>query len=338
MNVSLQTGGADVVSPAVLPDSPVRPRPVRNVAIALVLGAFLGLGVVFLVDYLDDSIRSKEDVERAEPTLPVISVIPAVGGWRSKDEARLISITDPTSAAAEAYRSLRTSVQFPLFDHPVRTLQVTSPNASEGKTTTLANLAVALAGAGHRVTIVCCDLRRPRVHEFFGLDNSAGFTSVLVGERSMAAALQAVPGVKGLSLLASGPLPPNPSELLQSQRAAEILKFLEADDGFVLLDSPPVLPVSDAAVLSKLVHATLLVCSAGTTRRRDLNRATELLRQVQAPLIGVVLNGVAESASYGSQYGYYEAAHSQNGNGSSNGEARPTPTGRRAGRGRRRSG
>ena len=321
VNASLQSGGAEVVSPAVLPESPVRPRPVRNVAVALVLGLFIGLGVVFLADYLDDTIRTKEDMERAEPTLPVLSVIPSVVGWRSKVEPRLVSVTDPTSAAAEAYRSLRTSVQFTLFDHPVRTLQVTSPNASEGKTTTLANLAVALAGAGHRVTIVCCDLRRPRVHEFFGLGNGAGFTSVLLGETSMAAALQPVPGVNGLSLLASGPVPPNPSELLQSQRAAEILKFLEADDGYVLLDSPPVLPVSDAAVLSKLVHGTLLVCAAGTTGRRDLNRATELLRQVQAPLIGLVLNGVADDASYGSEYGSYGGTPSLNGTNRLNGKA-----------------
>jgi capsular exopolysaccharide synthesis family protein len=151
---------------------------------------------------------------------------------------------------------------------------------------------------------VCCDLRRPRLHEFFGLSNSVGLTSVLVGEVELACAVQPVPGVDRLALLASGPRPPNPSELLSSTRTADVFSTLHSRVDIVLLDCPPVLPVTDAAVLSGVADATMLVSTAGVTRKRDLMRAVELLRQVDAPLVGVTLNGVSEQGAYGYGYGY----------------------------------
>jgi capsular exopolysaccharide synthesis family protein len=187
----------------------------------------------------------------------------------------------------------------------MRTLQVTSANAREGKTTTLANLAVALARSGQSVVVVCCDLRRPRVHEFFGLDNEIGFTSVLLGKVPLARAVQDVPAQTRLSLLASGPLPPNPSELLSSKRTVEVLGSLQAEFDIVLIDSPPVLPVTDALVLSGRVDATLLIGVAGATTRKEATRAVELLRQVDAPLVGSVLNGVDVEGGYGYNDQYY---------------------------------
>ncbi len=299
---ALKTGGAQLVTPAAVPSSPVKPRPLRNAMLALVLGLLLGVGLAFLVDYLDDSVKTKEDFNRVAPDVPVIGLIPALSSWRSKGDAVLVSVSDPTSAAAEAYRTLRTGVQFTRLDRPMRTLQVTSANATEGKTTTLANLAVALARAGERVVVVCCDLRRPRVHEFFGLTNEVGFTSVLLGKKPLSGALQEVPGQPRLQLLASGPLPPNPSELLSSKRTVEVLTSLQGDTDIVLLDCPPVLPVTDALVLSGRVDATLLVAVAGATARAEVARTVELLRQVDAPLVGAVLNGVTDEGSYG--YGY----------------------------------
>jgi non-specific protein-tyrosine kinase len=216
-----------------------------------------------------------------------------------------VSIEDPTSPAAEAYRTLRTSIQFLGLEQPMRTLQVTSANPQEGKTTTLANLAVALARSGSTVAIVCCDLRRPRVHEFFGLENDVGFTSVLLGKVPLAGAVQEVPDQARLSLLASGPLPPNPSELLSSRRTVEVFGSLQAEYDFVLIDAPPVLPVTDALVLSGRVDATLLVAVAGATTRKEAARAVELLRQVDAPLVGAVLNGVDTEGSYGYAYQSY---------------------------------
>lgn len=304
---SLKTGGAQIVTSAVTPDSPVAPRPLRSGLLAAVLGLFFGTGLAFLFEYLDDSIKSKEDVDRVVPEIPVLGLVPAVQAWRERDKPQIISISDPASAAAEAYRGLRTSIQFMALDRPMRTLQITSPNAGEGKTTTLANLAVALARAGQRVIVVCCDLRRPRVHEFFWLTNSSGFTSVLLGEVPLSSAIQAVPGEDRVKLLASGPAPPNPSELLGGRRTVELLTALQNESDIVLIDSPPVLPVTDAAVLSSRVDATLLVGTAGSTTQRELHRAYELLKQVGAPLVGTVLNGVQPNAGYhyADQYKYY---------------------------------
>jgi tyrosine-protein kinase len=185
----------------------------------------------------------------------------------------------------------------------MRTVQITSPSAAEGKTTTLTNLAVALASAGQRVVMVDCDLRRPRLHQFFRLPNEVGFTSVLLGELPLREAVQQV-GKGDIVMLASGPLPPNPSELLSSQRTVQVLAALQAEADVVLIDSPPVLPVTDAAVLSARVDATLLVTRAGTTTRKQLTRSVELLRQVDAPLVGTVFNSVSGSDAYGYAYNY----------------------------------
>jgi capsular exopolysaccharide synthesis family protein len=190
------------------------------------------------------------------------------------------------------------------LDRPMRTIQITSSNASEGKTTTLTNLGVVLARAGQRVILVCCDLRRPRLNTFFGLPNTVGFTSVLLGDTPLSAAMQQVPGEQRLLLLSSGPLPPNPSELLSSKRTTELLAALQANCDVVLIDSPPVLPVTDAAVLAGRVDATLLVATARTTTLRELTRAAEILRQVDAPLIGTVLNGITDEEGYGYSYSY----------------------------------
>ncbi len=299
-----ETGGVRLVSRAVEPSESVRPTPARNGLLALVVGLMLGVAFAFLREKLDDTVKSKEELERATDGLAILALIPSLVEWKDRTRPQVVSLDDPSSSIAEAYRSLRTSVQFIGLQHPVQVIQMTSPNASEGKTTTLANLGVALASSGARVIIVCCDLRRPRVHEFFGLTNTTGFTSVLLGEIPLSASLQSVPGQKRLALLASGPPPPNPSELLASQRTAEVLAALRSECDVVLVDSPPVLPVTDSLVLSRAVDATILVGTAGRTTSKEYHRAVELLRQVDAPVIGSVLNGVDEEGLYGFGYGY----------------------------------
>jgi capsular exopolysaccharide synthesis family protein len=308
VDAKLKNGGATLVTPAVAPTAPFKPTPRRTAAIAGVLGLLCGTGIAFLFDYLDDSVKSKDELELAVRGVPVLGLIPAVPGWKDRTVARVVSLSEPSSPAAEAYRSLRTSLQFLALDRPLRTVQVTSPSPSEGKTTTLANVAVALARAGQRVIIACCDLRRPRIHEFFGLSNEVGFTSVMLGDVPLSQAVRPVTGEDRLLVLASGPLPPNPSELLSSRRAAEVLVALQAEADIVLVDSPPVLPVTDAAVLSGHVEATLLVATAHLTTGKELVRATELLRQVDAPLIGTVLNGIVSEGAYGYyRHRYYRA-------------------------------
>ena len=299
IRASSTTNGPQVISTAFPGKDPIRPQPVRNALLGLLMGLTLGVALAFAFEHFDDSVKSKEDLERLARDLPVLGLIPTVASWKNRAQTRIVSQSDPTSSAAEAYRSLRTSIRFIGLDRSMRTIQITSPNASEGKTTTVANLAVALARAGERVVIVSCDLRRPRIHEFFGLPNDIGFMSVVLGEMPLSAALQNVVGEPRLQLLATGPIPANPSELLSSSRAAQVLTALRKEFSVVLIDCPPVLPVTDASVLSARVDGTLVVTSLGTTTGRQVSRSLELLRQVGAPLIGMVLNGVGAQGSYG---------------------------------------
>ncbi len=304
VDANLASGGAQLVGDAVVPTAPVKPKPLRNAVLAVVVGLLLGVGLAFLAEYLDDSIKTREDLERIASPVPVIALIPAVLGWKERDDVQLVSVSAPSSPAAEAYRTLRTAIQFVALDRPMGVVQVTSSNASEGKTTTLVNLGVALAKAGQRVILVCCDLRRPRLHEFLGLSNEVGFTSLLLGNAPLSRTLQQVPGVPRLRLLASGPLPPNPSELLSSGRTKEVFAALKGEADIVLIDSPPVLPVTDALVLFRQVDATLMVFSAGQTTQKQAATALAMAKQVNAPLVGTILNGVTTPGGYANQYSY----------------------------------
>jgi succinoglycan biosynthesis transport protein ExoP len=308
-------GAAAVLAPAVPATTPVSPTPVRTTLLGAFIGLVLGVGAAFLFEHLDDSVKTKDDVERKLPHVPVLGVLPLIPGWRNRTQTRLVAATDPTSPPAEAYRTLRTSIQFLSIDRAMRVVQVTSPVAAEGKSTTLANLAVTLSQAGLRVVVVCCDLRRPRIHEFFGLRNDVGFTSVLLGQVPLGRALQDVPSLGGLKVLTSGTLPPNPSELLSSKRTTDIFAQLGSQSDMVLVDCPPVLPVTDAAVLATKVDGTLVVASAGSTTYRDLTRTIQILSQVEAPLLGVVLNGGKAETHYDYQYRAVAAEPSTNGNG-----------------------
>lgn len=213
---------------------------------------------------------------------------------------RLISHFNPKSPIAEAYRQLRTNIQFSSLDNPVRTLLVTSTGPEEGKTTTLANLAVTMAQTGSRVTLVDCDLRKPSLHDLFGVAAEPGLTNVLLGSDE-------IPyrecGIENLRILTAGPLPPNPSEMLGSRRMGDVIVRLKSEADYVLFDTPPVVIVTDAAVLATRVDGTLLVVSAGRTRRELAQRAKNLLEKVNAPLLGVVLNNVKYEPKIHHYYG-----------------------------------
>jgi len=301
---SVDTGDVVLVTPAQTPVSPTSPKPVQDAMLGLVAGLALGLGVAFLRDSFDDRLTSKEATEHAGGG-PVLAMTPLVPSWRRKNPL-VVTVAEPNSPAAESYRSLRTSLQFARQEQQLRSLVVTSPGASEGKTATLANLGIVFAQAGERVVLVSCDLRRPRIGEFFGLDEQAGLTSVLLDERTLEETVLPVPGFDRLSLLPAGPVPPNPAELLDSARARDIFTRLRDQYDLVLIDSPPVLPVTDAAILSRHADATLMVAAAGQTRRSDLHRAIEKLDQVGATILGTVLNKVTKQTGryYGYGYGY----------------------------------
>jgi non-specific protein-tyrosine kinase len=214
----------------------------------------------------------------------------------------LVTLTSPRSPVSEAYRTLRTNLEFSSLDEPLRTMVVTSPGPEEGKSTTLANLAVTLAHAEKRVILVDCDLRRPSQHEIFGLSNGVGLTTMVVDEEAMRDPPLLETGVEGLQLLPSGPLPPNPSELVGSRRMAEIISALSERADIVLFDAPPVIAVTDAAVLASRVDGVLLVIKAGTTKRDHAKRAKALLDKVNAHVVGAVLNNIKMDTSY---YRYY---------------------------------
>jgi non-specific protein-tyrosine kinase len=282
---------------------PSSPKPIQNGLIALGIGLILGGGLVFLRAYLDRSIRATADLERAAPDLPVLGVIPSLQDWKAKSRPRVVSVQhQPTSPAAEAYRSLRTSIQFLNVERPVSRLQITSSSAGEGKSTTVANLGVAMSRAGQHVVIVSCDLRRPRIHEFFGVSNAVGLTSVILGDVSLSDAMQPVQNEEGLTVLASGPKPPNPSELLNSSHTRVLLDSVAASADVMLLDCSPVMPVTDAVLLSSAVDATVVVVGAGQTASKDLTRCLKTLRQVNAPLVGTVLNQLKAKEDYGYSY------------------------------------
>jgi non-specific protein-tyrosine kinase len=198
-----------------------------------------------------------------------------------------VSLADPYTPAAEAYRSLRTAVHFAASDRK-QCVAVTTARSRQGKTETVVNLAVLAAQTGQRVVVVDCDMRSPRVHDFFGVPNDTGFTSVVYGA-PLSQTLKRVPGSENLYVLPTGPIPGNPAALLASQRCYEVLASLQADDTLVLIDTPPVLLATDAAQLSPAVGGMLLVASVRTSRRKQLRRALEELRQVDAPMLGSVL-------------------------------------------------
>ena len=297
---AVYTGDVVLVTPAQIPVSPSSPRPVQDALVGLAAGLALGLGAAFLRDSLDDKLTSKEAAEHAGGT-PVLALTPVVASWR-RQKPLVVSVTEPTSPAAESYRSLRTSLQFARQEQQLRSVMVTSPGIGDGKTSTLANLGVVFAQTGERVVLVSSDLRRPRIGEFFGLDEQAGLTSILSGQRTLEEALLPVPGFDRLSLLPAGSVPPNPAELLNSTHAQDIFTRLRDQFDLVLIDSPPVLPVTDAAILSQYADATLMLAAAGQTRRADLHRAVEKLDQVGATILGIVLNKVTRHT--GRNYGY----------------------------------
>lgn len=330
VDAELKMGGAQVVTTSPVPTAKVAPTPVRTTAIALTLAAVLAVGLAFLLESLDDSIRTKDDLERAVPALPTLGLILDVDEWKDPSRPLAVTLHDPESPPAESYRSLRTSLQFIGDQRAPRIVQLTSSGPGEGKTSTLSNLGVVLARAGRRVVMVDCDLRRARLHEFFGCGDDVGFTSVFVDDVPLAGALQRVDDLD-LWLLAAGPLPPNPSELLAARRTGELLHSLASEFDMVLLDCPPVLPVTDATALSVWVEATVLLAGAGITRKDDLQRTVEVLLQAEAPLVGTVLNRVTAEAGYGYGYAY---AYNKRGSGARRGRRRARPPERSAGAGR----
>lgn len=292
-----------VVEPATLPGGPFTPRPKVSLALGLLVGLAVGVGGAVLLETIDTRIKTIEEVadDSALPTLAVLARDPEV------PKRPLITQAGVASPRAEAFRTLRTNLRYVDVDNAPRSFVVTSAVAQEGKSTTAANLAIAMAQAGEAVVLVEGDLRRPRVGELMGVRDEVGLTDVLIGRSGVHDVLQPWGGPGHLVVLAAGTLPPNPSELLGSQQMVDLLRELE-HEALVVIDAPPLLPVTDAAVLSAVSGGALLVVALGRTRREQLRRAQESVHSVGGTLLGTVVNWAPprgrETYGYGYGYGY----------------------------------
>jgi non-specific protein-tyrosine kinase len=312
-----------VVEPARQPQSPIRPRTTQNTLIAAVVGMMAAVGVAFLVEYLDDSIRSPEQVGEliGAPVMGAVAKMSANGGTGNK--RALIAAQEPRSPIVEAFRTLRTNIQFAGVDRPVRTLLVTSAAPMEGKSTVSANLAVVMAQAGFRVVLMDCDLRRPSMHTIFNQPNRSGLTDMMLqASTQWDAAVQTTP-IANLFILPSGSLPPNPSELLGSDRFRQFIERMSNTYDMVIIDSPPLLPVTDAAILSRAVDGVMLVVDTGATRAGALVQSKVQIERVGGHLLGVVMNKLSPGRSGSHYYYYYQYAYGSDGRRSSHKSSRP---------------
>ncbi|MEZ5308485.1 MAG: polysaccharide biosynthesis tyrosine autokinase [Pyrinomonadaceae bacterium] len=311
-----------ISAPAQTPTAPFGPQRNRNILIAFLVSLVGGVGLSFLLDYLDDSIRSSDDIGR-HVGLPTLALIPhnasdkrglkmlkggGAGGSPGTSTA-LISLADNRSAMAEAYRHLRTSLLFSSAGKPPETILVTSSQPSEGKTTTAINTAITLAQSGVDVVLVDCDLRRPRLHSHFNMENTHGLTNYLSGERDTDNLLKQYPNLPNLKVITSGPIPPNPAELLSSNEMKNLLQFLRGNFKHVVIDSPPAISFTDAAILSTIVDGVVLVAMAGKSSMHLMRRFKQRLGNMGARIYGVVLNGIKPNSV---EYGYYGYGYTYN--------------------------
>ncbi|MBI5635272.1 MAG: polysaccharide biosynthesis tyrosine autokinase [Nitrospirae bacterium] len=308
------TNDVVVVEPAELPIEPIRPRTLVNTALAAAVGMMLAVGIVFLIEYLDDSIRSPEQIHQLlqAPVVTAIAKMPAAslrGGP--------IASVEPRSPITEAFRGLRTSLQFTSLDKPIKTIVVTSAGAGEGKTTIASNLAIVMAQAGMRVVLIDADLRRPSIHKTFSRPNRNGLTDLMLqGAAGWNGAVQET-SIRNLFLISSGQLPPNPSEILASQKMRQLLDHFSKVSDMVIIDTPPALAVTDATVLAPNVDAVLLVVDTGATRIGAVAQVKTQFEQVGVKLLGVVMNkiqiGRGNGYHYYNYYYYYNAESADGG-------------------------
>ncbi|MGY2078745.1 polysaccharide biosynthesis tyrosine autokinase [Modestobacter sp. SYSU DS0657] len=279
--------------------SPASPQPLRNLALGGLVGLLLGAAAAVLRERMDNTVKTADDVQE----LTGVGLVGALLEDPNLHEHHVVTDDDGYSETAEAYRQIRTNLQFLGVDEPARTIVVTSSLPGEGKTTIAVNLAVVLAQSGARVALIEADLRRPRVTRYLGMISGAGVSNVLAGTASYDELIQPY-GNGNLTVLAAGPMPPNPSEMLGSQQMRALLDEARRHNDFVLIDAPPLLPVTDGAVLSVAADGAILVARHGVTTRAQLHQAATNLHRIEAKLLGVLLNRIPPKAAEGYGYGY----------------------------------
>lgn len=298
------TDNITLTTPAQPPTGPIRPRVLFNTMLAMVVGALIGLGIAFLIEYLDDTVKTPDHVRDLTGLATLGNVIHLEG---ASPDQRMVAHMAPKSLGAEAYRVLRTNLQFSALDKPLATLVCTSAAPSEGKSTTISNLAVVMAQSDRRVILVDADLRRPSLHKLLKLPNNVGLSTALLDKGRDPEVYLQTTDVPNLRVMTTGPIPPNPAEMLNSARMHEMIEVLKGEADVVLFDTPPVLAVADTSILASQVDGTLLVVWAGKTRGELLTQAVERLQSLGIQPLGVVLNKLTQRKSgyYYSNYYYY---------------------------------
>jgi tyrosine-protein kinase Etk/Wzc len=299
-----------VVDPAIVPGKPIKPQKKRNILLAVVVGLMSGVGFAFFFDYLDNSIKTPRDVEE-RLGLPVFGHIPFVQTEESKQplsgmrsNSGLITLDSAKSITAESFRSLRTNLQFAVLEKRGRVFHFTSPMQGEGKTTITANLGITLALMGSRTLIIDLDLRKPRIHHIFGINREPGITHLLAGKADFKEILRPA-AIEHLYVIPAGIIPPNPSELLSQQGLSDFLDKTRKEFDYILIDSPPVLPVTDSLLLGRLADSSFIVLTLGVTTFPAAEHAIKQLRNVNVNIAGAIINKIKPSAGYGYYHNYY---------------------------------
>lgn len=297
----------NIVDPAITPDKPIKPQKKKNLLLGLLVGLMAGVGAAFFMDYLDDTIKDEEEAKRVLGW-PMLAMIPAIvhgGDAPGADftrSAALVVQNAPKSSASEAFRGLRTAIHFSSLHRDSKVIMVTSSFPGEGKSTTSANLALTFAQANNRVLLIDCDLRRPSQNTIFQHSRTPGVTELLAGDIDLPGALHTT-GIDNVSLLTAGTIPPNPAEILSSDSMRDLLTGLRDSYDIIILDAPPVIPVTDAPLLTALTDLVVVVVESGRIPAKAAQRMKELLQSVQAPVAGFVLND--RTALFSATYGYY---------------------------------
>jgi tyrosine-protein kinase len=300
---SLEQRGLEIIQPAKA-GGKTGPSTKRNALLAIFLGLILGVGLAFLVEYLDDTLHTREDFEKHFGT-PIVGEIPFIPA-EELPKHHIIYFEKPRHPAVEGYRTLRTNLQFLNLDGENRVIMFTSAGPEEGKSTVMVNLGAALSEMGKRVLLIEADLRRPVLDKYFGIDSPEGLTGVLVGNLSLAEAIYKTP-YHNLAVLPAGVRPPNPAELVASEAMRGVLKTALSIADYILVDSPPILAASDSIALAPMMEGVILVARYTAADRDSAHRTSELLRKVNANILGLVINNLSPAKRYGYYHYYYYA-------------------------------
>ncbi|MBW1698688.1 MAG: polysaccharide biosynthesis tyrosine autokinase [Deltaproteobacteria bacterium] len=303
----MKTGNIRIIDRAEVPLHPVKPKKRLNLMLAVVVGLMLGVGLAFFLEYLDNTIKVPDEI-KSFLRVPFLGPVPAFSTAGDYDgiPPDLITVHSPKSSASESYRGIRTGILFSSADSSPQVLMVTSATLDEGKTSCSANLGIIMAQGGSRVLLIDCDMRRPRLHHLFELQRESGMSNFLVGSGELEGIIRKTP-IKNLDVIPCGPVPPNPSEILGSNRMRNLIKTLRNQYQRIIIDTPPVTAVTDSMVLVPMVDGVLVVIRAGVTPRQVVQNGIDQLRSINARILGAVLNGVrtGRDSYYYYQYYYY---------------------------------